>query len=400
MVFFAKKNELPQEINIITIIKCYIVVDCGMHRSMLRTFQLGVLMAIGAAVVHGQTQTQTAVVSSAPVGFMKVTIKGKGSGSGANFVGAPFVREAAYTGYLNEGPVVANGLADDDANWATGELDTSPVAASHYVEIVNSTNTDAIGLLSDIVSHTSNTLTTADDLSAWLVGGEQFCIREHHTLSSLFGATNGVGLEQGTNDSADTISILRPGENAAFSTYYYRDAQLGGTGWRSSSNPFTNEQDRSVRPTDGLYIQRSASTDVTVVMHGEVRQTPAKVVVQPGLNMISTMAPVTDASSTGGGKVTLGWAASESLIPSGLGGVLGQGDSSTADTVSIFSGSQFKTYYIKDSTSPLGGTGWRSVANPFEDASGVVLPEAGAVLIRNKGEARIWTLPLTFLTLH
>ncbi|MCB1094139.1 MAG: TIGR02597 family protein [Verrucomicrobiae bacterium] len=359
---------------------------------MLKTFQLGVTMAIGVAAA----QAQTAVVSSAPVGFMKVTIKGKGEGSGANFVGAPFVREAVYTGYLNDGTVVANVLADGDANWSAGEFTTSSVAASHYVEIVNSTNADAIGLLSDIVSHTTNTLRTADDLSPWLVGGEQICIREHHTLSSLFGESNEVGLAQGTNDSADTISILRPGENAAFSTYYYRDAQLGGSGWRSSSNPFTNEQERSVRPTDGLYIQRSATTDLTVVMHGEVRQTPTKVVVQPGLNMIGTMAPVTDATATGGAKVTLGGAASESLIPSGLGDVLGQGDSATADTVSIFDGSQFRTYYLKDGTSPLGGTGWRSVANPFEDASGVVLPEAGAVLVRNKGEARIWTLPLPF----
>lgn len=360
---------------------------------MLTALQAGIVAGIAFATA---AHAQTAVVSSAPVGFMKVTIKGNETGSGANFVGAPFVRESLYTGYLDSGAGSANQLTDSDASWAANEFDTSESSASHYVEIVNSTNSEAIGLLSDIVSHTATTLTTADDLSGWLVGGEQIVIREHHTLSSLFGSSNDVGLEQGTNDNADTISVLRAGENASFSTYYYRDAQLGGTGWRSSSNPFTNEEKRAVRPTDGLYIQRSAESDLTVVMHGEVRQTPAKVLLQPGLNMVGTLAPVTDASATGGAKVTLGGAASETVIPSGLENVLSEGDSSTADTVSIFSDSQFRTYYRKDDTSPLGGTGWRSASNPFEDASGVVLPEAGAVLIRNKGDARIWTLPLPY----
>ena len=363
-----------------------------MRRVMLKALQ-AVCMSAAAMTA---AQAQTAVVSSAPVGFMKVKINGKGSGSGANFVGAPFVREAVYTGHLNDGKPVGTQLVDQDATWAAGEFTTSGTSASHYVEIVNSTNPDAIGLLSDVVSHTTNTLTTADDLSQWLVGGEQICIRPHHTLGSLFGPQNDIGLEQGTNENADTISILRAGENAAFSTYYYRDAQLGGIGWRSSSNPFDDEVERAVRPTDGLYVQRSAETDLTVIMHGQVRQTPAKIVLQPGLNMVGTLAPVTDASATGGAKVTLGGVASSSIIPSGLEDVLNAGDSSTADTISLFNDSQFKTYYIKDDSTPLGGTGWRSTADPFDDATGVILPEAGAVLIRNKGEARTWTLPVPY----
>ncbi|MGK0185121.1 MAG: hypothetical protein ACI9R3_000896 [Verrucomicrobiales bacterium] len=363
-----------------------------MNGRILAAFKASLLLGLATTGAHAQT----AVVSSEPVGFMKVTIQGKGTGSGANFVGTPFIRESVYTGYLNVQPGSANSLTDDDAAWSANEFDKSETSASHYVEIVKSTNGEAIGLLTDIVSHTATILTTADDLSEWLIGGEQIVVREHHTLSSLFGASNDVGLEQGTNESADTISVLRAGENASFSTYYFREAQLGGTGWRSSSNPFNNEENRAVRPTDGLYIQRSANSDLTVVMHGEVRQTPAKVMIQPGLNMIGTLAPVTDASATGGAKMTLGGSTSETLIPSGLESVLGGGDSSTADTVSIFRDSQFRTYYLKDATSPLGGTGWRSISNPFEDASDVVLPEAGAVLIKNRGEARIWTLPLPY----
>jgi len=366
-----------------------------MLRRMLKLRQTAVAV-IGMIVVTSPADAQTAVVSSAPVGFMKVKIEGKSSGSGANFIGVPFVREVVYSGNLNDGVPVANTLSDEDANWTAGQFSKSAISPSHYVEILNSTNAEAIGLLTDIVSHTLNTLTTVDDLSEWLLGGEQICIREHHTLGSLFGSSNDVGLGQGTNESADTISVLRAGENASFSTYYYRDAQLGGKGWRSSSNPFGDEANRPVRPTDGLYVQRSVAADLTVVMHGEVRQTPAKVVIQPGLNMVGTMAPVTDASATGGAKVTLGGIASDAVVPSGLGEVLNEGDSSTADTVSIFRESQFRTYYQKDSSSPLGGIGWRSVSDPFNDASDIVLPEAGAVLIRNKGTARIWTLPLPY----
>ena len=174
---------------------------------------------------------QEVSVSSEPVGFMRVKISGKAAGSGANFLGIPFIREAVYTGTLNTGKPSAFVLIDGDAEWSPEEFRTSEsTGASHYVEIKNSTNPEAVGLVSDIVNHTGNALTTADDLSSYLEGGEQFCVRPHHTLASLFGASNEAGLEQGTNETADTISILRAGENASFSTYYYRNAVLGGEG--------------------------------------------------------------------------------------------------------------------------------------------------------------------------
>ena len=77
--------------------------------------------------------------------------------------------------------------------------------------------------------------------------------------------------------------------------------------------------------------------------------------------------------------------------------MLSSGDSSTADTVSIFNGTSFDSYYLKDDSVPLGGTGWRPLSNPFEDASGVALPEAGAVLLRNQSDDdKIWTIPAPF----
>ena len=170
-----------------------------MQELMLKALPAG--LALGVAL--GVAQAQTAVVSSVPVGFMKVAIKGKGSGLGVNFIGAPFVREAVYTGHLNGGQPVGAQLVDQDATWKASEFVTSEGAVSHYyVEIMDSTNAEAIGLLSDIVSHTANTLMTADDLSRWLTGGEMYCIRMHHTLGSLFGEANQVGLERGTNESS------------------------------------------------------------------------------------------------------------------------------------------------------------------------------------------------------
>jgi uncharacterized protein (TIGR02597 family) len=330
---------------------------------------------------------------------MRVQIKGKSSGSGANFLGTPFLQAAVYTGTIDQGaPVTANLLSASDAAWIPGEFATAPGenSASHYVEILSSTNAEAIGLVSDILSHTASTLTTIDNLSPFLAGGERFCIRPHHTLGSLFGESNEDQIEKGTNDSADTISVLRSGENASFSTYYFRDAQLGGAGWRSSSNPFTSEEDRAIRPHDGLYILRTADSDSTVIMHGEVRLNPMRVIVRPGLNMLGLSMPITDGSLAGAPKVTLGGEASEAVVPSGLEDVLAPGNTSTADTISIFDGSSFESYYLKDGSSPLGGTGWRKLSNPFDDASDVVLPEAGAVLLRNNGQPKIWTIPAPF----
>ena len=131
-------------------------------------------------------------------------------------------------------------------------------------------------------------------------------------------------------------------------------------------------------------------------MHGEVRTNPIRVLVQPGLNMIGTGLPITDSSESGGPKVTLGGVETESVIPSGLEDVLTPGDSTTADTVSVFNGASFDTYYLKDDSVPLGGTGWRTIANPFDDQAGVVLPEAAGVLLRNNGPIRLWTIPSPF----
>ena len=102
-----------------------------MHRRMLRTLQLGIFASVAMSVGNAQT----AVVSSAPVGFMKVKIEGKAAGSGANFIGAPFVRAAVYTGNLNDGVPAPFLLSDGDASWTAGEFATSETP-SHYVEVV------------------------------------------------------------------------------------------------------------------------------------------------------------------------------------------------------------------------------------------------------------------------
>lgn len=363
------------------------------------------LLVFSAALLMGGNTVVAQVKSSTPaMGFLKVTIKGdNATSSGDNFIGPSFVTETEYQGTLDAGKPGPNVLPDAGATWASDQFDThsDSAVASHYVEILSAANSAAVGMITDIASHSTNVLTTVDDLSGYLDGGETFAIRKHSTLSSLFGAANEVGLGEGTNIQADLISVLDAGSAASFRTYYYRNSTLGGTGWRSTTNPFTDEADRPIRPDEGLYIRRNQSADLTFVMHGYVHEGRSKVALEPGLNIVNLLTPITDQTAAipaSGPKVTIGGADSVTRRASGLESIVAAGSTVTADTIAIFDGaSTFRSYYFKDASVPLGGTGWRLTTDPFTDQQAAPIPAGGVLLIRNEGGVtKFWDRPQMF----
>lgn len=333
-------------------------------------------------------------------GFVRLTLAGSGSGAGNNFVGPALVEQEEYRGQLDAGVPAARTLTDSRANWTASAFDTHPTANSHYVEIIASPNAAAVGLVTDIVSHTATTLTTADDISSLLQGGETIVIRRHRTLAGLFGSANEAGLGQGDSSSADTISILTAGPSAAFTSFYFRSgASLGGTGWRSSSNPFVDQSQTPVRTGEGLLIKRKQAQPLNLVLGGYVKTGPLRRVLESGYNLVDPLAVVTDQSAAPlpGARFTLGGTASDTIIPSGLGEALSQGSTQTADLVSVFSAaSGFTSYYIAVG-SQLGAGGWRTTSNPFADMQGTVIPPATALLIQNRGSVKSWTRPQPFV---
>lgn len=337
-----------------------------------------------------------AVQYSPIFGYEKVTLQGTSGGSGDNFVGPGFVEEEEFRGTLVAGTPALNSLTASGADWAVNQFDTHASANSHYVEVVASSNPNVVGLHTDIVSHTAATLTTAENLSAQLTGGETISIRRHRTISSTFGAANESGLAQGTPTVSDAISTMSAGTNPSFSSYYHRfGAGLGGDGWRSTSNPFNDESNRPLRLGEGLLIQRRQASSLEIVLQGYVHEGTLRIPLKTGYNLIDPVAPITDQTG-GGANFTLGGTASSTVIPSGLQGTLSQGEATVADIVNVFDGLQaFNSFYLRG-TGLIGGPGWRKTTNPFENAESTVIPPLSSLLFQIKSTGGTWTRPQPF----
>lgn len=354
---------------------------------------LGCLSLLGS-FAPGQTSY------SPVVGFVRVTLNGTSSGSGDNFVAPALLEEEAYRGALVAGVPAANQLKAVGVAWTTNQFHTNASANSHFVEIVASSNANAVGLFTDIVSHTADTLTTASNLSSQLSGGETIVIRAHKTLAKIFGTTNESGLGQGAAGAADTISVMTPGVSPVFNSYYYRSGQvLGGTGWRSTANPLSDQADRPLKIGDGLLIQRKQSAATELMIKGYVHEGPLRIPLKKGYNLIDPLAPITDqttATPVAGPAFTLGGTASSSRRPSGLDAVLANGTATTADLLNIRTGSSFTSYYRRAPGQPIGGTGWRVTTNPINNVEGTVLPAAAAYLFQIYSAGGTWVRPQPF----
>jgi hypothetical protein len=362
--------------------------------SRLRPWLSCLTLAALATSVHGQATTYSPIV-----GFVKITLNGTSTGSGDNYVGPALLEEELYRGPIAAGVPTANQLQAPGATWTTNQFDTHATLNSHFVEIVASSNPNAIGLFTDIVSHTADTLTTADDFSSQLTGGETIVIRAHKTVAGIFGAANESGIGGGGASTADTVSVMTAGTTPVFTSFYYRSGQaLGGTGWRATSNPNSDQSARPLRTGDGILINRKQAGPMEVTVSGYIHEGPLRIPLKRGYNLIDPVAPITDqtaASPNAGPSFVLGGASSTLVIPSTLENSLVSGSAATADTISIRSGLSFISYYRRAGQA-LGGTGWRSTSSPSANMESTRLPAVTSYLFQIRNTGTSWLRPQTF----
>ncbi|MFN0128730.1 MAG: hypothetical protein ACKV19_18830 [Verrucomicrobiales bacterium] len=337
--------------------------------------------------------------SSGIFGFRRVGLAGVGVEGGVTLVGPTFVERVVVEASLAAGgvphPYV---LTVSGVSWSAGAF--GPRAdglSSHYVEVTASSNLQAIGLTSDIVRHTANTLTTVDNWSALLRGGEKIVIRPHKTLAGVFGGANESGLGAGEPTTADIISVLVEGTSGSFTSYYYRSgSSLGGTGWRSSADPFTDRSGMPLRTGHGLMVKRRGNESMELVLSGYVKTGLIRRPLPTGYALVDALAPVTDQRASAplaGPAFTLGGVEGSGVIPSRLGGTLSSGTPQTADLVSM--AGTVASFYLA-APSGLSAGGWRLTSNPIVDQKNTIIPPAAAMLIQNRGSAKQWSRPQPF----
>ncbi len=311
-----------------------------------------------------------------PVGFITLALAGTGgaTASALSFAGLGLTRPVEYQG--NAESVGANSITDNEATWTDSQFNGA--SGAYFVEITSGTGAGTTYDVSATVAATK-TLTFTQNLGVGVASGATFKIRKHWTIGSIFGSANEAGLQPGNASSADQVLVYN---GSTYDTYYFSNAGgLVGNGWRKVGGGSTDRSATTVYPDDGMIVQRSQSAAVNVVLMGAVKTGQTSIPVLSGLNITGNV-----------------YAANMTLSSSGIytgnsSTGVASGNASTADTVQIYNGSTYDTYYYSNSGG-LVGNGWRKVGGGSTDQASVPITVGSAVIIQRKAGASFdWVPP-------
>ncbi len=335
-------------------------------------------LAATAALLAAATATAQSVVTD-PVGFTTLTVAAKpASTRGFTYLSLNMFRPTAFRSVVPTGGVSAAGSNTTltfPANSFTANQ-FSGTGNAHFLEITNGTSS---GVLVDIASNTTNTITLAEDVAALLTAGTSTIkVRPFHTFATAFGANNSAGFLGGTSaGAADNVSVLNP-QTGGFTTYYYN---TNNNRWQTGLADATNTV---IRSDAAFQVERKLTTAFSFTVVGEVKLGPTEVPVGGGTAAGNyTLAPNPYPLNS----VTL----ANSGLYTGNAATGFQGGTSAAgsDNLSILNPQTggFTTYYYNTNNSR-----WQT---GLTDASNVVIPEgAGVQLFRRAGRpAFSWFVP-------
>ena len=344
-------------------------------RRLLPASLIGLFTGVFALVEIGIAQS----VATDPVGSINLNIQGTGgtSNSALTFLGLSFAQPISYQATFSS----ANGntLTDSNAIWTDDQFNGSN--GSFYVELFTG---NGAGITSQITATiaASRSITTSDDLSSFVSPGTGYRIRQNTTLGGVFGTGSALVLNPGTATSADEV-LVYSSKTQSYTIYYYKSGGLGGSGWRTTSDPSTDQSATPFLPSAGVVVKRAQSDSLTFPLTGALKVGQSIIPITPGLNLVSNLYAL--------GNLTLG---NSNLVPSGFTG----GTATSSDAVQIYNSGTglYTTYYFK--TGGLGGTGWRTTSDPSTDQSGIAISPGTSIFIqRNQNRPSFnWTLPQPF----
>ena len=167
------------------------------------------------------TIAKAVTVSTDPVGFITLTIRGTATSDGLTAVSVPMLSASLHSGVIYE----VNGatITDSNASWADGDFATPDANGnpSHYIEITTHTDTAKVGLIFAITASAgpNKTLTITED--ATVLKGASYTVRKCRTLGDIFGDENEAQLTAGSSSAADIIYKVGVDANGALAWQIY-----------------------------------------------------------------------------------------------------------------------------------------------------------------------------------
>ena len=235
-------------------------------KSSLRS--LLIPFALGSALSSAVAQTS---VSSDPIGFNKVTLKGDSD----TVISIPFHQKSSFTGKLSSDPQDVGSqdveAGEDAVLTVTGAGWTaSAFLGGHYVRFTSGVKN---GFYYEINGNTDSTIevnANGDDLSG-IVSNDSFKVIPHWTLDLLF--PDGAGI------NVSTSSFIRQSEiffvssslginKSAEETYYY----LGSTAnqWRKVGGGVTDQGGKIIYPNQAFIVRNNLTPDTEICADGVV----------------------------------------------------------------------------------------------------------------------------------
>jgi uncharacterized protein (TIGR02597 family) len=332
------------------------------------------------------------VVTTPPVGFITLTVRGTDNSTGLSAVSVPMLTTPLHTGVISG----VNGMTitDSNATWTTGDFATPDPNGnpSHYIEITSHSDAAKVGLIHEITASDGGNKTLAISGNAAALNGSSYVIRKCRTLGGIFGDANESGLTAGSSSSADIIYKIGVdgGGDLTWQIYYYQEAPgfAGGNGWRQLGKAANADmKDVSILPHEGLIIKRRSGPDKSVTLTGSVRTGNSHTSIRPGLNLVSHGYPV---------DYTLEQLGLHTGNPAtGLDSTV----STTNDAVyNINDSGRFEIFYHQQVPALAGGNGWRKFGlGTAIDQKDSVIPAGRSIVIRRLGETGFtWTTTVPF----
>ena len=343
---------------------------------------LKTLALLSGAALLASSNLTAENVSTNPVGYMTLTVKGSPDGDKTAFtpLAMSLEKPVLASGVLSEGPTSVI-VTNANASYTFDEFAGADAAGNptHYLQFT------ANGLIVDIVSNTATTISVDEDLAGSASAGDAYVVKKYSTIADVFGAANKVGLSAGANSgSSDLVYIMSSEGDGSFSTYYPQDdptdSFFGGDGWRIVGDNATDQSDVVIGPDDGIIVARDVVGDIDIVVSGSVNVVDHQRGLPGGFSLVSYPYPV---------DVTL----EDSNIYTDLNGYVSGANSGASDLVYVLnSDGLYTTYYRQDdpTDSFFGGDGWRVVGDNATEQGAVVIPAGSSIIIKHRGEGLVW----------
>lgn len=335
------------------------------------------LLTLGIALLvldWGVTQVPAAeTISSTFVATAKM-VRGSETSFPTTLLSLPAVRAVAYAGQVTS--VGSGTISDIEANWADDEFNSSlsggGTQVTHYVEFDS-------GLMADIegTDAATQTLILAGHLTGAITEGDNYRIRPHSTINSIFGSANEAGLLGGTGpNNSDNVLLIQP--NGKVIILWYSTIS-GFEGWMDFQ--YDPAGDTIIYPEQGFYLRKLHSNSQELFFTGDLKQSPTIAPIEPGFNLVGTIKADT--------ALTL---EELNLIQDFTGdtGMKPGAGPNNADTLIVYDANGGNHIYWYSSI--VGYEGWHDFE--YNLASNVSLAPGDAFFIlRRKATAFDWTIP-------